>query len=343
MFARVGYYFTNRGYNLAAYVIKRILYVIPTLFFISIVAFAIIQLPPGDYLTTHVARLRAEGGEISEARLEILTRRYGLDQPIHVQYGRWIGGILLRGDMGYSFEWNRPVSELIWGRLQLTFIIALSTMVFSWIVAFVIGLYSATHQYSVTDYLATLFGFIGLATPNFMLALILMWIAYSQFGITAVGLFASEFVDQPWSWGKFASMLERIWIPVVVIGTAGTAGLIRILRANLLDELGKLYVVTGLSKGMSKRQVVFKYPLRIALIPFVSTAGWTLARLISGTVITAIVLGLPTTGPLLLRALQSQDMYLAGSFIMLLSVLTVIGTLISDLLLGFLDPRIRYE
>lgn len=326
-----------------AYIVRRVLYVIPTLFVISIVAFIIIQLPPGDYLTSYVAQLRAEGGDVSQARLEILERRYGLDQPIHVQYGRWMGGILLRGDFGFSFEWNRPVSELIWGRLGLTLIVALSSMIFTWIVAFAIGLYSATHQYSVGDYLATFFGFVGLATPNFMLALILMYIAYSQFGITAVGLFASEYAAEPWSWPKFVSMLQRIWLPVIVVGTASTAGLIRILRANLLDELGKLYVVTARAKGLPGPRLVFRYPLRIALIPFVSTAGWTLARLVSGTVITAVVLGLPTTGPLLLRALQSQDMYLAGSFIMLLSVLTVIGTLISDLLLAALDPRIRYE
>ena len=326
-----------------AYIVRRVFYVIPTLFVISIVAFIIIQLPPGDYLTSYVAQLRAEGGDVSQARLEILERRYGLDQPIHVQYGRWIGGILLRGDFGFSFEWNRPVSELIWGRLGLTLIVALSSMIFTWVVAFAIGLYSATHQYSVGDYLATFFGFVGLATPNFMLALILMYIAYSQFGITAVGLFASEYAAEPWSWPKFVSMLQRIWVPVIVVGTASTAGLIRILRANLLDELGKLYVVTARAKGLPGPRLVFRYPLRIALIPFVSTAGWTLARLVSGTVITAVVLGLPTTGPLLLRALQSQDMYLAGSFIMLLSVLTVIGTLVSDLLLAALDPRIRYE
>lgn len=326
-----------------AYIVRRVLYVIPTLFVISIVAFIIIQLPPGDYLTSYVAQLRAEGGEISQARLEILERRYGLDQPLHVQYGRWMGGILLRGDFGFSFEWNRPVSALIWGRLGLTLIVAGASMIFTWVVAFAIGLYSATHQYSVGDYVATFIGFVGLATPNFMLALILMYIAYSQFGITAVGLFASEYAGEPWSWGKFVSMLQRIWLPVIVVGTASTAGLIRILRANLLDELGKLYVVTARAKGLPGRRVVFKYPLRIALIPFVSTAGWTLARLVSGTVITAVVLGLPTTGPLLLRALQSQDMYLAGSFIMLLSMLTVIGTLISDLLLAALDPRIRYE
>lgn len=326
-----------------AYIIRRILYVIPTLFVISIVAFVIIQLPPGDYLSSYVAQLRQEGGEVSQARLEILERRYGLDQPAHVQYGKWMSGILLRGDFGYSFEWSRPVGEMIWGRLGLTLIVAVSSMIFTWVIAFAIGLYSATHQYSVGDYIATFFGFVGLATPNFMLALILMWIAYSQFGITAVGLFASEYAGEPWSLGKFVSMLQRIWLPVVVVGTASTAGLIRILRANLLDELGKLYVVTARSKGLSGYRLVFKYPLRIALIPFVSTAGWTLARLISGTVITAVVLGLPTTGPLLLRSLQSQDMYLAGSFILLLSVLTVIGTLISDLLLATLDPRIRYE
>lgn len=326
-----------------SYIIRRTLYVIPTLFVISIVSFAIIQLPPGDYLTTYIAQLEAEGGEISQERIRALEARYGLDQPIYVQYGRWMGGILTRGDFGVSFEWNRPVSALIWNRLGMTLMISLATMIFTWVVAFAIGVYSATHQYSIGDYVATFFGFVGLATPNFLFALILMWLAYTQFGIASVGLYAPEYSGDPWHWQKIVSMLQRIWLPVVVIGTAGTAGLIRILRANLLDELSKLYVVTSRSKGMPSTRLLLKYPLRIALIPFISTAGWTLARLVSGETIVGIVLGLPTTGPMLLTALQSQDMYLAGSFIMLLSVLTVIGTLVSDLLLAVLDPRIRYE
>jgi len=259
-----------------------------------------------------------------------------------VQYWRWATG-MLRGDFGQSFEWNRPVSTLIWGRLALTFVVSLFTLVFTWIVAIPIGIYSATHQYSFGDYFFTFLAFIGVAIPNFLLALVLMWVSFSYFGQSVGGLFAAEYIDAPWSWAKFTDMLTRIWIPVVVIGTAGTAGLMRTLRANLLDELSKPYVETARAKGVSERRLLYKYPVRVALIPFISTVGWMLPVLISGETITAVVLNLPTTGPLLLRALQSQDMYLAGSFIMLLSVLTVIGTLISDILLAWLDPTIRYE
>jgi peptide/nickel transport system permease protein len=325
------------------YIIRRIFYMIPTLFAISIAAFAIIQLPPGDYLTSMVAGMAAQGETVDSATLAALRARYGLGEPFYVQYYLWISGILLRGDFGQSFEWNRPVSALIWDRLALTLVISLASLLFIWVVAFPIGIYSAVRKYSIGDYIATFIGFIGLATPNFLIALILMYIAFAYFGQSVGGLFSPEYVDAPWSWAKFVDMLGKIWIPMIVIGTAGTAGLIRIMRANLLDELSKPYVVTARAKGVSEGRLLLKYPVRVALNPFVSTVGWVLAGLISGEAIVSIVLSLPTTGPLLLRALQSQDMYLAGSFILMLSTLTVIGTLISDILLAWLDPRIRYR
>jgi len=324
------------------YVLRRILYMIPTLILIAVVSFIIIQLPPGDFLTSYIAQLSQTGETVDEATIAALRKRYGLDQPYYVQFFMWVWG-MLHGDFGQSFEWNRPVSQLIWERLALTIAVSTFTMVFTWILSFPIGLYSATHQYSGGDYFFTFLGYIGLATPNFMIALILMWIAYSVFGASVGGLFSPQYVEAAWSWGKFLDMLNHLWIPAIVIGMGGTAGLIRTLRANLLDELHKPYVVTARAKGVPERTLLWRYPLRIAIIPWISTVGWSLPGIISGETITAVVLSLPTTGPLLLRALQSQDMYLAGSFIMLLSFLTVIGTLISDILLGWVDPRIRYE
>ncbi|MEZ4834953.1 MAG: ABC transporter permease [Caldilineaceae bacterium] len=324
------------------FIIRRILYMIPTLFVISIVSFVIIQLPPGDYLTSLVATMAATGETVDRAQLVALEQRYGLGQPIYVQYWKWISGILLRGDFGQSFEWNQPVNTLIWGRLALTFVLSLTTLLFTWVVAFPIGIYSAVRQYSLGDYLFTVIGYVGLAIPNFLLALVLMYIAFKYFNQSVGGLFSPEYVDAPWSFAKIMDMFAHLWIPVVIIGTAGTAGLIRIMRANLLDELHKPYVVTARAKGLPERRLLLKYPVRVALNPFISTVGWTLPVLVSGAAIVSIVLSLPTTGPLLLRALMSQDMYLAGSFIMLLSTLTVIGTLISDILLAWLDPRIRF-
>lgn len=307
---------------------------------ISVVAFVIIQLPPGDYLSTVMMNMAADDN-LDPAIIEALRVRYGLDQPMHVQYWRWATG-MLRGDFGWSFEWNRPVSAVIWGRLGLTVAISLLTLVFVWMVSLPIGIFSAVRQYSVWDYIAQLIGYIGLATPNFLLALVLLWISFSYFGWSVGGLFSPDFRDAPWSWPRFVDLLKHLWIPVLVIGTAGTASLIRVMRANLLDELRKPYVEAARSRGMSYPYVVLKYPVRLALNPFVSTLGWILPSLVSGEAIVGIVLNLPTSGPILLRALQSQDMYLAGSFIMLLSFLTVIGTAISDLLLALLDPRIRY-
>ncbi|RIK55533.1 MAG: ABC transporter permease [Chloroflexi bacterium] len=325
------------------YILRRVLYMIPTLFVISVVSFVIIQLPPGDYLTSLVATMASTGETVDRAQLVALQERYGLGQPIYVQYWKWISGILLRGDFGQSFEWNQPVSALIWGRLWLTFIISLAALLFTWVVAFPVGIYSAVRQYSIGDYIATILGYIGLAIPNFLLALVLMYVAFKYFNQSVGGLFSPQYQDAPWSFAKAVDLLNHLWIPVIIIGTAGTAGLIRIMRANLLDELHKPYVVTARAKGLSERRLLLKYPVRMALNPFVSTLGWTLPTLVSGAAIVSIVLSLPTTGPLLFRALLSQDMYLAGSFIMMLSTLTVIGTLLSDILLAWLDPRIRYD
>ena len=328
---------------MVSYIFRRILYMIPTLLAISVVSFIIIQLPPGDYLTSYVAGLAEQGESINNATLVALRERYGLDQPWYVQYWKWISGIVFRGDFGQSFEWNRPVNELIWNRLGLTFAVSFSALVFVWVVAIPIGIYSAVKKYSLGDYVATFVGFIGLAVPNFLLALVFMYIAYRYFGQSVGGLFSPAYIDAPWSWSKLVDLLKHLWIPMVVLGTAGTAWQIRTVRANLLDELSRPYVVTARAKGVSETRLLLKYPVRLALNPFVSSLNDILVQLVSGAAIVSIVLSLPTTGPLLLQALMSQDMYLAGSFILMLSVLTVVGTLLSDILLAWLDPRIRYR
>jgi peptide/nickel transport system permease protein len=323
-------------------ILRRLLWMIPTLLVISIISFAIIQLPPGDYLTSYIAALGETGETVDAAEVAALRARYNLDQPIYIQYVRWMAG-LLHGDLGMSFEWNRPVKQLIGERILLTVIISIATLLFTWAIAVPIGIYSAVKQYSWTDYTFTFLGFIGLATPSFLLALIFMYIGYSVFGVSAGGLFSPEYQNAAWSMGKFADLLAHLWLPVIIVGMAGTAGLIRVMRGNLLDELRKQYVLTARAKGVPRLKLLLKYPVRVALNPLISTIGWVLPGIVSGSVITAVVLGLPTTGPLLLRALMNQDMYLAGSMVMMLSSLTVIGTLISDLLLLWLDPRIRYE
>lgn len=326
-----------------AYVIRRILYMIPTMVAISIVAFILIQLPPGDFVTTLAAQMSQQGDTVAPQTLAMLRQQYGLDEPIYVQYWIWISNILFHGDFGRSFDWDAPVSDLLWNRLGLTFILSFSALLFTWIVSLPIGIYSAVSKYSVGDYVATFFAFIGLAIPNFLLALILMYLALRFFGTSIDGLFSARYVDAPWSWGKAQDLLEHLLVPVIVLGTSGTAALVRIMRANLLDELYKPYVTTARVKGLSEWRLIMKYPVRAALNPFVSTIGWSLPELVSGATVTAIVLNLPTTGPLLLRSLIAQDVYLAGAMILMLSVLTVIGTLISDLLLAWLDPRIRYK
>jgi peptide/nickel transport system permease protein len=325
------------------YILKRILYMIPTLIVISIISFTIIQLPPGDYFSSYVAQLRQQGDNIDEAEIAALREQYGLGQPIYVQYWKWISGILLRGDFGRSFEWQRPVSELIWDRIGLTIFISLLTILLSWAIAIPVGVYVATHQYSFMDYLMSFISFVGLGTPGFLVALVFLWVMLSMFGVNATGLFSERYLNESWSWAKFQDMLSRIWIPVVILALDNTASIIRTVRANLLDELNKPYVETARAKGVKEIVLTWKYPVRVALNPFFSTVGWTLAALVSGETLVAVVLNYQTSGPLLLRALTSQDMYLAGSFVLLLSALTVIGTLISDILLAWADPRIRME
>ncbi len=324
------------------YIIKRILIIIPTLIMISVISFTIIQLPPGDYLTSYIAQLSESGNILDESEIAALTARYGLDKSIFVQYFIWIWGFV-RGDLGYSFAWNKPVNELIWDRLGLTLVISMSALLFSYAVAIPVGIYSAVRQHSFSDYAFTFLGFIGLGTPNFMLALVLMYLSYKHFGISVGGLFSAEYAEAQWTWARVVDMLKHLWIPTIIIGTAGTAGLIRVMRNNLLDELKKPYILTARSKGVRELTVVVKYAVRVAVNPVISTIGWVLPALISGATITSVVLSLPTTGPLLLRSLLNQDMYLAGSFTMLLATLTVIGTLVSDILLAIIDPRIRYK
>ena len=323
------------------YVIRRLLYVIPTLIAISIISFIIIELPPGDWVSTEIAQL-AQYGNVAEDLAENLRIRFGLDKPLIVRYFYWVWGFI-RGDFGYSMAWNTSVKDIIVPRLGISISISFLSMLFVWVVALPIGIYSAVHQYSKGDYVFTAIGFLGLAVPNFLFALILMFISFKYFGVSAGGLFSPDFVEAPWNFAKFLDLVKHLWIPVVVIGTAGTAGLIRVMRANLLDELFKQYVITARAKGLSEGRLLFKYPVRMALNPFISSIGWILPGLVGGEVITAVVLGLPTAGPLFLQALQQQDMYLAGAFVMLISVLTIIGIFISDLLLVSLDPRIRFE
>ncbi len=323
-----------------AYFVRRILVMIPTLLVISVLIFAIIQLPEGDYLTSQIAELEAMGETVAKEQIEFLRKQYGLDQPFVVQYFHWLGG-MLRGDFGYSFEYKLPVSQVVGDRLFLSFLLSFSTIIFTWLIAFPIGVYSATHQYSWADHGLTFLGFLGLATPNFLLALVLLYFANVTFGTSIGGLMDPVYLNQPMSWGKFLSVLEHLWIPVLVIGTSHTAGMIRRLRANLLDELQKQYVVTGRAKGLPPFRLLMKYPLRMSLNPFIADIGNLLPQVVSGAAIVAIVLSLPTTGPMLLAALRSQDMYLAGSFLMFLSLLTVIGMFLSDLALAALDPRIR--
>lgn len=325
-----------------ALIVKRILWMIPTLIVISIISFSIIQLPPGDYLTSYIAALSETGETVAEEQVAALRKRYSLDEPFYVQYFNWMAG-LLHGDLGMSFEWNRPVKQLIGERILLTSIISIVTLLFTWSIAIPIGIFSAVKQYSWGDYFFTFLGFIGLATPGFLLALVFMYVGYAVFGTSVGGLFSPMYQNAPWSVGKLMDLFAHLWIPVIVIGLAGTAGMIRVMRGNLLDELRKQYVITARAKGVPRIKLLLKYPVRVALNPMASTIGWLLPGIVSGATIVSVVLGLPTTGPLLLRALMNQDMYLAGSMVMFLSTLTVIGTLLSDILLLWLDPRIRYE
>jgi peptide/nickel transport system permease protein len=328
---------------MAKYIIKRVLYMIPTLFVISLISFVIIQLPPGDFLTSYVATLRSQGEDLDAQAIQSLEEQYGLNQPVYIQYAKWIGNIITRGDFGLSFEWRRPVSELIWDRIGLTVFISLLTILLTWLIAIPMAVYVATHQYSFIDYLMSFISFIGLGTPGFLIALVYLWVMLSAFGVNAAGLFSEQFINAPWSLAKFQNMMGRIWAPVLILALENTAAIVRTVRANLLDELNKPYVETARAKGLRERALTWKYPVRVALNPFFSTVGWTLAALVSGETLVAVVLNIQTSGPLLLRALISQDMYLAGAFVLLLSALTVIGTLLSDILLAVADPRIRLE
>jgi peptide/nickel transport system permease protein len=323
------------------YIIRRVLLAIPLLFVISLISYMVIELPPGDYLVQYVSSIEnATGQRLTQDEIAQLRSLYGLDRPVYARYLRWIWNFM-QGNLGRSFQYNRPVSELLAERIPLTIAITLFAMIFSWAVAIPIGIFSAVRQYSIFDYIFTTFGFIGLATPSFLLALVVMWIAFSQFGFSASGLFSSEFIDAPWSWARVLDLLKHLPIPAVIIGIGGTAWLIRIMRGNLLDELRKPYVTTARAKGLSETRLLTKYPVRIAINPLISTIGWTLPQLFSGSTLVAIVLNLQTVGPVLFHALLSQDMYVAGSILLILSTLTVIGTLISDILLAWVDPRIR--
>lgn len=324
------------------FLLRRLATMVVTLIVISMLVFVIIQLPEGDYLTTYIADLQAQGENVDPKKIEFLRKQYGLDQPVVLQYVYWVTG-LVQGDLGYSFEFDKPVATVVGDRLWLSMILNFATVLFIYLVAFPIGVYSATHKYSTGDYGITLLGFLGIATPNFLLALILLYLANVWFGTSIGGLMAPKYIDQPWTLGKILSVLEHLWVPVLVIGLSGTAGMIRRLRANLLDELQKQYVTTGRAKGLTEGRLLIKYPLRMSLNPFISDIGSLLPQIVSGSVIVSAVMSLPTTGPMLLDSLRSQDMYLAGSFLMFLALLTVVGMFVSDVALALLDPRIRLE
>jgi peptide/nickel transport system permease protein len=324
------------------YIVRRLGLALLTTWAISVLAFVIIQLPPGDYITAYIAQMTASGTVVSQQLVEALREQYGLDQPVWVQYLRWMR-LVLRGDFGMALEWGKPVAEVIGDRLWLTMALSVGAIMITWALALPIGIYSAVRQYSVGDYLATFVGFVGLAVPSFMIALILMYVGFRYFGANIGGLFSDRFVEAPWSLAKVWDLLQHLPLPAIILGLAGTAQLIRIMRANLLDELGKPYVMTARARGLTERRVILKYPVRVALNPFASTIGYLLPYVVSGSIIVSLVLSLPTVGPLLLRALIAQDMFLAGTIVLLLGVLTVLGTLLSDLLLMWIDPRIRME
>ena len=324
------------------FILKRLL-VLPLLMFVfSVVSFILIQAPPGDFVSSYVAELAASGSSMDQLQIDALRKLYGLDQPVYVQYFKWIFR-MLQGDLGISLDFQKPISELIGERLMLTVILGLATLIFTFAIALPIGIISATRQYSFFDYFFTVLNYVGVATPTFMTALILMWLAFSNFGITITGLFSAEFEDVPWSMARAWDLAKHLWLPMVILGLDGTARLARILRANLLDELNKPYMEMARAKGMSEWRLVLKYPLRLAINPLVSSLGWYLPLIFSGSLIVATVLNLPTIGPLLLRSLISQDMFLAGTIVLTYFGLAVIGTLLSDILLAWLDPRIRME
>jgi peptide/nickel transport system permease protein len=325
-----------------SYIGRRIVLAIFTVWAVSVLAFAIIQLPPGDYITSYIAQMASTGSIVSEQEAENLRIQYGLDKPIYVQYYKWMAQIV-RGSFGMSMEWRRPVLEVIGDRLWLTIVVSLAAVLLTWILSLPIGVYSAVRQYSAGDYIFTFVGFIGLAVPNFLLALVILYFGFILFDANIGGLFSTQYQDAPWTWAKMWDLLKHLPIPALILGLSGTAQQIRILRANLLDELRKPYVVTARAKGLTELKVILKYPVRVALNPFISTLGYIFPYLVSGSIIVSVVLSLPTVGPLLLKALIAQDMFLAGTIVLLLGIMTVIGTLISDILLVLIDPRIQLE
>jgi peptide/nickel transport system permease protein len=324
------------------YLARRVMLALLTVWAVSALSFVIIKLPPGDYVTSYIAQMSASGGYVSEQEAQAMRREYGLDRPIYEQYLRWMG-LVVQGRFGVALEWRRPVIEVIGDRLWLTMVVSVAAVILTWALALPIGIYSAVRQYSLGDYVATFVGFIGIAVPSFLLALVLMYLGFKLFNANVGGLFSDAYALAPWSLGKVWDLAKHLPLPTLVLGLAGTAQLIRIMRANLLDELGKPYVVTARARGLSEMRLVLKYPVRVALNPFASTIGYLLPYIVSGSIIVSLVLGLPTVGPLLLRALIAQDMFLAGTIVLLLGVLTVVGTLLSDLLLLWIDPRIRLE
>ena len=328
--------------NLLGYLIRRLFYAVLAVWAVSIISFFIINLPPGDYVTSYVAQLRIQGSIIQQEEIENLREFYGLDQPIYAQYLKWMNQIR-KGNLGFSFEFGLPVNDVIGERLVLTMILAAATIVFIWLVAIPIGILSAVRQYSIWDHTFTFFGFVGLAVPDFMLALVMMYLAFVFFNFSVGGLFSPEFVTASWSVARVLDLAQHMLIPIIILGTAGTASLIRITRANLLDELRKPYVVTARAKGMPEWKLILKYPVRLALNPAISLTAYILPFLISGSIVVSVVLGLPTVGPILLKALVAQDMFLAGAIILLIGWMTIVGTFLSDLLLLWADPRVRFE
>ena len=324
------------------HIVKRLLLLPVLLFIFSIFAFVIIQAPPGDFVTSYIAELAASGSSMDQAQIDALRERYGLDQPVTAQYFKWIGRIV-KGDLGVSLDWQKPINELIGERLLLTIILGLLTFFVSWGLAVPIGIISAVKKYTLLDYFFTVFNYIGIATPTFMVALIAMWLAFSWFSVSVTGLFSSDYIDAPWSLGRVGDLAVHIWLPMLILALSGTARLARIMRANLLDELNKPYVEMARAKGMSEWRLIMKYPVRLALNPLVSTIGWYLPLIFSGSLVVATVLNLPTIGPMFLRSLTNQDMFLAGAIILIYCALAIIGTLISDILLAWIDPRIRME
>ncbi len=325
------------------FIVKRLLWMLPFLIAISFLSFVLIQLPPGDFVPSYIATLAASNEVIDRNTAADLRSRFGLDQPMIVQYWKWISNIALRGDFGLSFEWQQPVGDLIWERMALTLVLTFSALLVTWGIALPVGMFSAVKKYSIADYLVTGLSFLGLAIPSFLLALVLMYVAAVEFGQDVGGLFSEQYQTRRGVWAKTIDLLHHLWIPVAILAVSGTASLIRVMRANMLDELHKPYVTTARAKGLSEFTLLVKYPMRLALNPFISTIAWLLPNLVSGSIIVAIVLSLPTAGPLLLQSLLSQDMYLAGAFILLICALTVLGSLVSDILLALVDPRIRLE